>query len=501
MCVFLLLFLWFIGLVHFQTIENGILGDGKSPLVPLHMIIVFLSCVYMTQSLDRTRFFGYLSFYCMGGGGSRKGEEGPNRKQNQMDIFWKNLLLSSFLSITINPDVTVMSVTPFMYHFCQSCKIRPEPFLFLTLFSTSVYGVRSLGSASTYAMTEALQLSQWNYFRWMFFPHFIVLVGGTYCVKNVFEEELMGRKQHMNEEEMCLVEEETKEGGQKRESILKRPEMLNERVGFSFAVILAATTCVMTFGESLIPVWITAMLGAMSIFIGHCIIDFINRTNRGQSHLRSTCSGAPELLPDELGLFPSLASLQLDWAPFVFSCFIIIECIREQNCITHIVSFLRNTGELDEDDEIGCGRIFFLVTLYSFLAIFGTVLLNKNPATIFFCRLLLDSNFTTTNRERWAMSLGVMYGLNIGIYFASVGSMTVLAWLDILNRKGIYLQKKEFSLYGLKCIGIPAVLGIFCLSVEAMCWPPPDIPVSSPPIIRPWSGWQRSVTMKTSGLR
>eukprot|EP00397_Hematodinium_sp_SG-2012_P054530 GEMP01065832.1.p1 GENE.GEMP01065832.1~~GEMP01065832.1.p1 ORF type:complete len:234 (+),score=32.22 GEMP01065832.1:319-1020(+) len=221
--IWLILVLWSVGLVTKTTIIHGICGDSSSPLVPYHMIVVFLSCVYMTSSLDRAGFFNYLSFYVLGGA------------TRPLDIFWKNMVLCVLLSVIVSPDVTVMSMTPFMHFFCQSRQIAPLPFLILTLFSTSVYGVRSLASAATFAMTEAYELSQMEYFIWMLAPHTVVLITSYGLIRFLFK--LDTAPASVEDEEMSLL------GGGAAE---KQPEMVNPKKGFALASVLGATTLLMT---------------------------------------------------------------------------------------------------------------------------------------------------------------------------------------------------------------------------------------------------------------
>jgi len=198
--------------------------------------------------------------------------------------------------------------------------------------------------------------------------------------------------------------------------------------------------------------------------------------------------------------YPALKDVKVKWMPFVLTCFVFIECLREQGAIRSVAYVLKTPAlNYDENEDIHPSRLIYLVTLYSFISVTATIIVNKNPATIGFCRLLLDKELTISRRERWAMSLGVMYGLNVGIYFAPFGSMTVLAWLDILKRKGIGMSTKEFTLMGLKCIGAPSLAGILVLSLQAVMWDPPHIDVHKAPIIAPWSGWLRTSNELKSG--
>lgn len=450
--------MYVVGLIDGTTIHRSIVGDGDSDLVPFHMIVVFLSCIYISASLDRTGFFDDMAARSMG------------TAVIPQDIFWKNCVLCGILSIIVSPDVTVMSVTPFMQHFCQIRRIKPLPFLVLTLFSTSVYGVRSLASASTYAMTEAYGISQWDYFLWFVSPHSVVLILCYWCTKTLFmiRDDFGDVTVTANEEEMLLVEPSTYQ----QPVGASNEDTKNRFLANSFAIILGITTLMMTFAEGFCAVWVSSFLGAVCIAICYLIRDIQNDGGEEPSMFMS-----------------SLKDIKLHWAPFVFFCFVLIESLREQGFVEKIADVLRTRDEIDDEAEVSPFRLAFLVTIYTVGSIVTTGFVNKNPATIGFCRLLLDSKFTVPVRERWAMSLGVMFGLNMGIYLAPMGSMTVFAWMDVLKRKGIHLSFGDFIMLGLKCLTFPLCFGIIVLAWEASFWNPPPIRVTAAPQVRPWSGW------------
>jgi len=444
------------GMISRNTIEHSILGDGDSDLVPYHMIVVFLACIYMSASLDRTGYFDYLSSKCM------EGAADPQK------IFYNTAALCGVLSIIISPDVTVMSVTPFLIAFCKSVKCKPLPFVLISLFSTSIYGLRSLASASTYAMAEAYGLSQWDYFLWFSMPHIVVLASTFWCTKLMIGNFENLKEDTRSEEEMGLMEgNERHQEEQEDVSTVER----NLPLGNVFASIIVITTLVMTFGESIIPVWVSTVCGALAIAIKYLIDD----SKRGEH--------------EQSEFLLSLRDVKVSWAPYVFFCFVLIECIREQGGIAKIAAFLRCNDEIDEEQEPNPFRLLILVFTYTIGSIIFTGFVNKNPATIGFCRLLLDSKFTVTNRERWAMSLGVIFGLNMGIYLAPMGSMTVFAWMNVLKRKGINISFSDFLSTSFRCLLFPLGFGILILSWEAYFWKAPQIRVTEAPQAAPWSGW------------
>jgi len=74
-------------------------------------------------------------------------------------------------------------------------------------------------------------------------------------------------------------------------------------------------------------------------------------------------------------------------------------------------------------------------------------ILNNQPMTILFTRVIQDENFTTIERPHQGAMYGLILGSNFGANLTLVGALAGIMWAEILKQKGYKLGFFKFAFF------------------------------------------------------
>ncbi len=98
-----------------------------------------------------------------------------------------------------------------------------------------------------------------------------------------------------------------------------------------------------------------------------------------------------------------------------------------------------------------------------FLSSLVANLVNNQPMTILFTRILEDSSFAAPDMAKRGSMFALIMGSNFGANFSFMGALAGLLWAKICADKGVKITLKEFFKYGI--IVMPALILLSCLAL------------------------------------
>ena len=146
--------------------------------------------------------------------------------------------------------------------------------------------------------------------------------------------------------------------------------------------------------------------------------------------------------------------------PFAIGSFIMVEDLSASGWLS---IFAIGLSKISSD--------LFKATLgMGFLSSLTSNLVNNQPMTILFTRILSDSSFVTTEVVRKGMMFALIMGSNFGANFTFIGALAGLMWTKICADKGVKITLKEFAKYGIIIMPVLITLACLTLTLEIRLW-------------------------------
>jgi arsenical pump membrane protein len=141
--------------------------------------------------------------------------------------------------------------------------------------------------------------------------------------------------------------------------------------------------------------------------------------------------------------------------PFVFGMFVMVEVLSISGWITLFSNTLASLVNM-----VGLIPSLFLM---SFLSSLSCNIMNNQPMTILFTRMLQDSSFnlTVSSLTTKANMYALIMGSNFGANFTLIGALAGIMWSNISADKGVHISYKKFAYYGFRIM--PFVVGLASL--------------------------------------
>ena len=398
------------------TIANGIIGTET--IRPYAILIFFMSLAYICVSLDMTGFFAYLSLVAM------RAAKGDGRR-----LFLYFFLLSSFLTLFTSNDIVILTLTPIIYYFSKNAKVDPTPYLIAEFFAANIWSVALyIGNPTNIIVAQAYKLSFVEYSRWMALP---AITAGTVCVALlwlIFRRRIPGKFQ---------VPEVSPE------------DALKSKEGAVVGSIMLAACLVTLSLSSLInvPIWLITLFYAGAMF-AHDLLRYEIRVFRGSKKFDSYLPRMKEI------------SLRMPWkiVPFVLGLFIMVESLSVYNW----------TGMMASAISAASASVPAAVFIMGPLSSLASNLMNNQPMTILFTKVLQNSSFATSAAAQKGSMFALILGSNLGANLTLIGALAGIMWAKILVNKGCPITFREFSKYGFMIMPFVIAAGCLVIVLELM---------------------------------
>jgi len=342
---------------------------GTATIRPYMIIILFFSLAYVCISIDSTGFFEYLAL-------SAAKKSGSSGKKLFMYFFF----LSSVLTVFTSNDIVILTLTPIILYFCKYTKMNPFPYLIGQFFAANIWSITLyIGNPTNIIVAQAYNLTFAEYSGWTLLP---TMVAGLACY---------GLLSHTFRKEISLPISSPD---------LKPEDALKDRPGAIFSIIMLGT-CLgfLTVAPILdIDMGIICLVFAI-IMIGKDIV-FEARVHAGRVQIKERDPLAKASTSRNLLHSVKVAASRMPWKimPFVFGMFIMVEIFSYSGWIGLLASAFG--GILSASGIVGST---FTMCFVSALA---CNIMNNQPMTILFTRLLEDTNFTSVTVISSLVKLG-----------------------------------------------------------------------------------------------
>ncbi|MEM3014333.1 MAG: ArsB/NhaD family transporter [Candidatus Bathyarchaeia archaeon] len=396
--------------INTTTIVNGILGTNS--VRPYEILILFMALAYICVSLDLTGFFAYIALHIARAAGN------SGRK-----LFFYFFLLSGFLTVFTSNDIVILTLTPIICYFANYAGVDPIPYLVAQFFAANIWSIALfIGNPTNIIVAQAFNLSFLEYSRWMIAP---TLSAGLSCLALLW----MTFKKRIP-------------------SKIDKPDVdprnaLVDKQGCIFGLSSLAA-CLLLLGcssELKIPVWIIPLFFATLMFGRSVLLEYILPWKKTEGKVQNRTL--------------ALVAKRMPWkiVPFVVSLFIMVEALYSTGWIDIFASSL--SAMLND--------VVLAVFATGFLSSLTSNIMNNQPMTILFVRILQNTHFAANPLSQKGAMLALVLGSNFGANFTPLGALAGIMWAEILHNKGIRISFKEFSKYGFTIM--PTVAALSCLSL------------------------------------
>jgi len=400
----------------------GIIGNEN--IRPYMIILLFFSLAYVCISIDLTGFFEYLAL-------SAAKKSGSSGKK----LFFYFFLLSSVLTIFTSNDIVILTLTPIIVYFCKYTKTNPLPYLIGQFFAANIWSITLyIGNPTNIIVAQANHLTFVGYSVWMFLP---TIASGLLCyalLRILFKKVIPDK--------------------------ITPPEIdpasaLKDPAGAKFSILMLASclgflTVAPIFGLDMGIICFVFML----IMMGKDLVYDYKVKKRGETKFKVETSGSANP-KDQHESSILTAAKRMPWKimPFVFGMFIMVEILGSAGWISAF-----STAIAGVESQMGTfASIFFMC----FVSSLTCNIMNNQPMTILFTRMLQDPAFVVPGVTRSASMFALIMGSNFGANFTLIGALAGIMWSSISKEKGMQITYKEFAKYGF--IIMPAVVAVASL--------------------------------------
>jgi arsenical pump membrane protein len=413
-------------LITFQINPSNLVAGiiGTATIKPYMIIILFFSLAYACISIDLTGFFAYLALYAA----KKSGSSGKK-------LFFYFFLLSSIMTLFTSNDIVILTLTPIILYFCKYTKANPIPYLIGQFFAANIWSITLyIGNPTNIIVAQAFSLTFLGYSQWMVLPTLIAGISCYFLLKKVFKKDIPNN--------------------------LQPPEIqpisaLKDRPGAIFGITMLIT-CLVTL--SIAPIFnfdmgVICFIFACLMFGKDVLFDLKTYKNLKKEAQNTSTEENGKNIPMKFKLLtPKTAFSRMPWKimPFVFGMFIMVEVLGEAGWIG-----LFATGVSSIVNTIGLVPTIFFMCILTSLA---CNIMNNQPMTIFFTRMLQDVSFIAPTLLIQASMFALIMGSNFGANLTLIGALAGIMWSGISGEKGVQIKYKMFAKYGFTIM--PLVIGL-----------------------------------------
>ncbi|OLS14679.1 MAG: arsenite efflux membrane protein ArsB [Promethearchaeota archaeon CR_4] len=384
---------------------------GTSQIHPYEILILFFSLAYICISIDQTGFFRYLALLAA----KKSGSSGKK-------LFFYFFALSSILTTFTSNDIVILTITPIILYFTKYTKINPVPYLFGEFFAANIWSIALyVGNPTNIIVAQAYNLTFLGYSQWVLLP---TVVAGVTCYFLLY---LLFRKDISKP--------------------LTPPDInpksaLNDKPGAFFGLIMLGS-CLLLL--SIAPTF-NLNMGLITLIFAIIML--------GRDILKDLISHRRDPAIQRFnGTTANLTRMPWKIAPFVICMFVLVQVLEYSGWIDLFASSMSGAT-----NTIGLVATIFFVGFFASLA---CNVLNNQPMTILFTKMLQNSAFVAPALLVQGSMFALIMGSNFGANFTLIGALAGIMWSNISNGNGNRITYKQFAKVGFKVM--PLVVAVACL--------------------------------------
>jgi arsenical pump membrane protein len=370
---------------------------GRPGFSPYTIIILFMSLAYITISLDSTGFFEFAALKFI-----------SRSKGSKARLFFLFFFLSSLITLFTSNDIVILTLTPIIFYFGKHAKVSVLPYLIAEFFAANIWSMfLYIGNPTNIIVAMASGLDFYEYTYWMALP---TLAAGLLCLGLLylaFRKDISGRfnipkeidPSHFIKDRRCAFS--TFSIFLMTMAMFILSPLLNVDlwwISFVFALALLLYDSVMAIGEN----------ADKDLIFYRTFRRYVYRkdTKVYQFRLHFICDHMPWKI-----------------IPFLVCLFIMVEGLLVSGFIDLAAAFVTMVSPNIMAASLSMG----------FLSSLAANVVNNQPMTILFTKILESPNFALAGPARSASIYSLIIGSNLGANLTIIGALAGIMWAKIIQ--------------------------------------------------------------------
>jgi arsenical pump membrane protein len=409
---------------------------GRPDFSPYTIIILFMSLAYITISLDSTGFFEYAALKFI-----------KHARNSRKRLFFYFFFLSSLITLFTSNDIVILTLTPIIFYFGKHAKVRMLPYLIAEFFAANIWSMfLYMGNPTNIIVAMATGLGFYEYTYWMALP---TLAGGLLCLALLylaFRKDITGR---------FAVPEET----DPKDFIKDRGCAVS-----TFSIFLMTMVMFVLSPFFGIELWWISLVFAAALLLYDSAMAIIENEDKQLVFYRTFRRYVYHRDTKVYSFRLHFICDHMPWKiiPFLAGLFLMVEGLLVTGFIDMAASFIAWLSPNIMAASLSMG----------FISSLAANVVNNQPMTIMFTKILESPNFALTGASRSASIYALIIGSNLGANLTLIGALAGIMWAKIVNEKkdgqDEAITYRKFAKYGF--LITPPVIFVACavLALELM---------------------------------
>ena len=406
--------------LSWDTFLIGIIGDEK--IRPYGVIILFMSLSYICISLDITGLFEYIAKVIIRKSAGRG---------HALFIFFG--LFASILTLFTSNDIVILTLTPICCYLARNAdNLDLIPFVVSQFFLANVWSVAfQIGNPTNMIVAEAYKMNFLGYLLVMGLPAATAGIINFVLLYVIFYDRIP---------KQIITSPSKREKQELSPELKKKCEAMIKAIGLLLTLVLLTVASLRPLSDGkTIPSYLICLAFGGLFFIIDLIMDVIHILHNSQHF------SMHRFYHDKRTI---LVAIRMPWkiVPFVFGMFVMVELLDSYGFVTLIASFLTDTINFLSSTTSGTSFTSILAACFviSILSTLTSNVLNNQPMTILFTKILLNPAFIQNITLQKASSLSLILGSNLGANVTLIGALAGVMWVKILQDNGITHQQMNY---------------------------------------------------------
>ncbi len=410
---------------------------GRPGFSPYTIIILFMSLAYITISLDSTGFFEYAALKFI-----------RHAKNSKTRLFFYFFFLSSLITLFTSNDIVILTLTPIIFYFGKHAKVRMLPYLIAEFFAANIWSMfLYVGNPTNIIVAMASNLGFYEYTYWMALP---TIAGGLLCLgllMLVFRKDIKGDfevpkeidPKHFIKDKGCAVS--------------------------TFSIFLLTMVMFILSPFFGLELWWISFVFAVALLLYDGVMALGENSDKNLIFYRTFRRYVYHKDTKVYQFRLHMIFEHMPWKiiPFLVGLFLMVEGLLVTGFIDMAASFMAWLSPNIMSASLSMG----------FISSLAANVVNNQPMTILFTKILESPNFALAGAARSASIYALIIGSNLGANLTLIGALAGIMWAKIIQDKGDGQEEityRKFAKYGFMIM--PLVILVTCglLAIEFMFW-------------------------------
>jgi arsenical pump membrane protein len=405
---------------------------GSQQFSPYTIIILFMALAYIAISLDSTGFFEYvaLKFITHSNGSKRR-------------LFFLFFTLSSLITLFTSNDIVILTLTPIIFYFGKHAKVSVFPYLIAEFFAANIWSMfLYIGNPTNIIVAMSTGLGFYEYSYWMVLPTIAAGLTSLALIYLIFRKDVTGSfdipkeidPSHFIKDRGCAIS--------------------------TFSIFLMAMIMFIFSPFLGLELWWISLVFAVALFLYDGVMAIGEYSNKELIFYRTFKRYVyhKETKVYQFRLHFIYDHMPWKIIPFLLSLFVMVEGLVVTGFTGMAASFISTLSPNIMAASLSMG----------FLSSIAANVVNNQPMTILFTKILASPQFALAGASRSASIYSLIIGSNLGANITLIGALAGIMWAKIVNDKEKIITYRKFAKYGLLITPLVILVTCVVLALEFM---------------------------------